>query len=228
MFKMNVLKSSHNSTDPLNLKTRMRLLDAAGEVFAEHGFRKTTVREICKRANANLAAVNYHFRDKESLYSAVLLYAHRCACEKYPPNLGLRGDATVEQRLLAHVRSLLLRIFDEGRPAWHGKLMSREMIEPTRALDTLVENNIRPLSQQLELIVSGLLGQQANNRQVRLCTMSIVAQCLFYHHARPVISRLYPKQKYSPEDVEQLADHITHFSLGALKEFGKQLEMVKR
>ena len=42
---------------------RERLLEAAGEIFAEHGFRNTTVREICKRADINLAAVNYYFRD---------------------------------------------------------------------------------------------------------------------------------------------------------------------
>jgi len=209
-----------NSTTS-DLKTRQRVLETAVEVFAEHGFRKTTVRDICKRANANIAAINYHFRDKEGLYTAVLQYAHQCACEKYPPQLGLHGDATLEQRLLAFVRSLLLRIFDEGRHAWHGKLMSREMFEPTRALDALVENNIRPLAQQLESIVSGLLGIRTNSELVRLCTMSIVAQCVFYHHARPVVSRLYPNQKYNLDEVGRLADHITNFSLGAIKEFKK-------
>ena len=65
-----------------DLKTRQRVLEAAVEVFAEQGFRKTTVRDICKRAHANVAAINYHFRDKEGLYTAVLQYAHQCACEK--------------------------------------------------------------------------------------------------------------------------------------------------
>ena len=48
-------------------ETRERLLEAAGEVFAERGFREATVRGICKRANANNAAVNYHFGEKEEL-----------------------------------------------------------------------------------------------------------------------------------------------------------------
>ena len=48
--------------------TKERLMEVAGQVFAEKGFRDATVREICQRAGANLAAVNYHFGDKERLY----------------------------------------------------------------------------------------------------------------------------------------------------------------
>ena len=61
----------------VSLETRRRLLDAAGEVFAEKGFAKATVREICQKAEANIAAVNYHFGDKEKLYAAVLPTASR-------------------------------------------------------------------------------------------------------------------------------------------------------
>jgi len=205
-------------TDDLaNVQTRQRLLEAAGEIFAEYGFRNATVRDICQRAEANVAAVNYHFGDKDRLYAAVLRYAHQCALEKYPLDLGLKSEATAEQQLHAFVRSFLLRIFDEGRPAWHGKLMSREMIEPTPALDTLIEEEIRPNAERLQAIVSALLGRRANLELLRRCTMSIVSQCVFYHHARPVINRLNPQMQYGAKEIERLADHITQFSLAALR-----------
>src|SRR3712207_5289373 len=101
--------------------TRQRLLEAAGEVFAEAGFRAATVREICTRAGANVAAVNYHFGDKERLYTEVLKYAHRCAIVKYPPGMGLAPEAPAEQRLRGFVMSFLSRMLDDGRPAWHAK-----------------------------------------------------------------------------------------------------------
>jgi AcrR family transcriptional regulator len=68
-------RSSDSSPD----KTRQRLLEAAGEIFAEQGFRKATVRDICARADANVASVKYHFGDKEKLYSEILRFAHGCA-----------------------------------------------------------------------------------------------------------------------------------------------------
>src|SRR5689334_1706625 len=104
--------------------TRNRLLEAAGEVFSEVGFRDATVREIVGRAGgANIAAVNYHFRDKEGLYAAVLEHFAHEAVKKYPPHGGLSPDASPEEQLHAFVRALLLRVFDKGYQSVHGKLM---------------------------------------------------------------------------------------------------------
>src|SRR5215831_603525 len=97
-------------------ETRERLLEAAGEVFAKHGFRDTTIREICEKAKANVAAVNYHFGDKEELYAAVFDYARSCAVAQFDqPAL---PQIPAEERLRAFVRAVLTRFFDEGRPAW--------------------------------------------------------------------------------------------------------------
>src|ERR1700677_1949623 len=107
-------KSSAISDDQNLDVTRRHLLEAAGEVFAEAGFRDATVREICRRAGANVAAINYHFGDKETLYLEVLRYAHGKALAKYPPLLDVPDDAPPEKKLRAFIHSLLLRIFDKG------------------------------------------------------------------------------------------------------------------
>ena len=51
---------------------RQRLLEAAAEVYGEQGYRNARVRDICLRAGANIAAVNYYFGDKKRLYDEVL------------------------------------------------------------------------------------------------------------------------------------------------------------
>ena len=204
--------------------TEQRLLEAAGEIFAEHGYQSATTRQICEKAGANIAAVNYHFGDKEGLYMAVLRSVPKAHAMRYPPNVGLNPQAGAEQKLRAYILSLLQRVFDAGRPGWHTKIMTREMIEPTRALDMLVEEVARPIHRELASIVREVLGSPATKTAVRLCTLSILSQCVYYHHARPVIRRLYPEQSYGEESIEQLADHITKFSLAALKAFSGQQE----
>ena len=205
--------------DTGQMATRQHLLEAAGQVFANVGFRAATVREICERAGANIAAVNYHFGDKEQLYRAVLQETYQSAIKKYPADYGLRANATAEERLRAFVHSLLLRIFSEGPSARHGKLMAREMMEPTGALDAIVREDIRPMSAQLASIVSELLGAGADDATKRLCANSVVSQALFYHHCRPVVVRLHPDLKFDRAGIERLTEHITRFSLAAIKNF---------
>ncbi len=199
--------------------TRQQLLEAAAEVFGEVGFRNSTVREICRRAGANIAAINYHFGDKEKLYAEVLRHAHARALEKYPAFQGVTDNAAPEQKLRAFVHSFLLRIFDDSPTACHGKLMSREMIEPTAALDSLVEEFIRPMASQLWKIVADILGCPLNDERVRLCAFSVVSQCVFYHHCGPVVARLAGRPAADTAALEKLSAHITKFSLAAMKNF---------
>lgn len=194
-------------------------MDAAGEVFAEKGFRAATIREICDRAKANVAAVNYHFHDKAELYLAVLKSCSDEALRRYPPTLDVGESATAEEKLRAFVRSFLFRIADQGRPAWHGRLMAREMAEPTAALDALINEVYRPLVERLETIVRELIQRATNDDAVLCCARSVIGQCLYYYHARPVIQRMTPQQTFAPPDIERLADHITKFSLAALQEY---------
>jgi AcrR family transcriptional regulator len=197
---------------------RNRLLQAAGEVFAEQGYRSATVRSICARAGTNVAAVNYHFRDKETLYAHVLENALRAAVERFPPDLGVGPESSPEERLHAFIRSFLLRMLGGGVPEWLFRLIAHEMIEPTRALDPLVERVLRPLFTRLVGIVGELLGPGAEPETVLLCARSVVGQCFFYRHAQEVIRRLEPAEQLHEARIEALAAHVTAFSLAGIRD----------
>ena len=202
-------------------ETRRALLLAGGEVFAEVGFRTATVREICRRAGTNGAAVNYHFGDKERLYLEVFRFAAGFAAEKYPDTFAVTAGGRPEAKLKAFVLDLLRRILDGGPCAWHGKLMAMEMIDPTRALDTVVEERIRPMAERLAVIVTEFLGPGAPPDVVRRCGSTIVSQCVFHRHCQAVLRRLWPQQEYGLADIERLADHITEFSVAGLRQFAR-------
>ncbi len=193
-------------------------MEAAGEIFAEEGYPKATVRDICRQAGANIAAINYHFGDKKGLYLAVLKHYQAIVFQTYPPNLGIKETQRPEEKLRAFIRSFLLRIMDEGRPAWFGKLLSREFTEPTWAFDILIEETIRPSYQILTDIVASIVGKGKKDRTVLLCSMSIVGQCLYFRHSHPVITRLFPGEVLGPKQIDELTTHITRLSLHGLIE----------
>lgn len=196
-------------------ETRERLLEAAGEVFAERGFKDATIREIAEKARANVAAAHYHFGDKEELYSAVL---RSCA----PPRLDLApATGSAEAQLRAFAKAVLARFFEKGRPAWLGRLVAQEMIEPTRALEQLIEAQIRPNAERLKAIVRKLVGRKMDEQELWRCTFSVAAQWVFYFHNRQVVQRLNPGQQFAAQDIDRLADHIAKFSVAALKAWKK-------
>jgi len=60
------------AVDTTSQDTKSRILDAAEQLFMEHGFEATSLRQLTSSAAVNLAAVNYHFGSKEELFQAVL------------------------------------------------------------------------------------------------------------------------------------------------------------
>jgi AcrR family transcriptional regulator len=205
-----------NPADISTAGTRERLLAAAAETFAEHGYRGATIREICRRARANVAAVNYHFRDKAGLYEEVVRDAERRATDRYPLHPA-EQPASPEERLRLFVRQFLARIFDPGVRSQHGRLMLREMVDPSPALDRLVQEAFRPQFLLLQDTMRTLLGPAATDDEVRLCALSVVGQCVFYNQCRPVLERMFPDMVFGPELIERLSQHVTAVSLGGLR-----------
>lgn len=202
--------------------TKTKLIEAAGQAFSRRGFRSATVREICSRAGTPLGAMNYHFRNKQGLYAAVLEHAMQSAIRKYPPRFDLADGATPEEKLRAFIRSLLLRTLDESVPAWHMKLIFQEISDPTGALGNLVQSSIRPVYRYLvgilcEMLKEGNAAEGQESDLVFLCAMSIVGQCLYHFTEKRVISALHPKN-FNPADIDRIADHITQFSLNGIRQ----------
>jgi len=207
-----------------NLNTQDRILEAAGEVFAENGFRCATIRMICERARVNVAAINYHFHSKEELYADVLKYWHEFAIKKYPPLLGVGEHAAPEEQLRAFIRSLLFRVLDKGKPSWFGRVMAREMTEPTQAFDRMVNEVMRPLDGLLAAIIKRIVGTPVSEEIVRMCCASILSQCFYYYNTR-VIAPLFQRDMSEPDEIERIADHILRFSLKGLEHYSESAQI---
>jgi TetR/AcrR family transcriptional regulator, regulator of cefoperazone and chloramphenicol sensitivity len=194
--------------------TKSKLLEAAGEEFAEKGFDGAKIRSICGRAGVNNAAVNYHFGDKEQLYVQAVLEAHRCGTELLPDEAFQQG--TPAEQLRRYVHHFLSNVLSLSREdSWHHALILREMLRPTSASEILVRESIRPRFDRLMGILGRICPKAEEHRLHALC-FSVIGQCLHYRMARAVSMQLVGSEAYERLDLDFLTEHITAFCLAAL------------
>ena len=172
------------------------------------------MREICQRAQVNIAAVNYYFRDKERLYIEAVKQACREGAERVPLPEWVPA-VPAEVRLRDFIRTFANRMLGNNRPRWHTQLILKEMAEPTAACSEWVQEQIRPLCQ----VLSGILKELFPNvpeRRLHLLGFSIIAQCVYHRVFKPIVTLLVGQEESSSYDAELLTEHITQFSMAAL------------
>jgi AcrR family transcriptional regulator len=208
-------------TEPITAseQTRARLVEAAREVFAQHGFQGATVREICRRADANVAAVNYHFGNKEGLLAEALNFTQLAAMQ----SANVEADGCPEVRLRLFIRDFMLMLLDEKSASRQCRMMARELADPTPALDKIVREALAPLHEFFGRLVKEIVGDSVNEAEQLRCVFSILGQCSFYYHSEPVLQRLHPELRYDRKEIAAIAEHITDFSLNGLKALGKKI-----
>lgn len=200
--------------------TREKLIEAAGFVFAERGYHDATIREICRRARANVAAVNYTFGDKLGLYTEVLRESMR-GSQLVALTAALDPNLPPEETVRGIIRARLMSLCGRGRPDWAFRIVMHEFSHPTPAISRVVEDGMRPVYERMRKAVGEILGLPVEHEATRLSVNSIVGQIIFYAISKPVLSRLQPELKLAPEQLERIANHIAEFSLAYLKKVGQ-------
>lgn len=196
-------------------ETRERLREAARTLFAERGFHKVTVREVCLAARANVAAINYHFGDKLGLYVDIVQDGIAIMRESNRLGEDAGRGLPADERLRAFLRVFLTRVAGAGeKGSWLAQIMAREMEDPTPAMDLVVEQVIAPRMAYLGEAIAELLDCPVSDPRVNRCFASIQGQCLIY---RPHLVRERFLKITGPLDIEALTHHITEFSLAGIR-----------
>ncbi len=197
--------------------TKSRILFAAGPIFARKGFKQATVREICDAAKVNLASINYYFGDKQQLYIDTVVLAREQRAKQFPfPSWS--DDTLPDVKLRQFVGMLLKRVVVMQTIPWQVQLLMREILNPTEACKQLVEDYFRPIFDRLLSIVDELAEQPLPTFRRTQIGFSIIGQCLHYRFSAGVISMMVNEdQRRECFDWEELTNHITEFSLAAIR-----------
>ena len=206
-------------------ETRQRLLDAGVRLFAEHGFKGVSVRDISAEAGTNIAAINYHFGSKQGLYRSIFEATldadearFRDALETIQVLAGLGRDdpAQLVAAVRLYVRNLLGPLTAEERTRWFAVLAIREMAFPTDAFEQIYRRRAEPSQTALAGIIAAVRSDTASPEAQRLEAHTLTGMILGFGIARAILWRRMEWSCYTPERVAQIGDIITDLICRAL------------
>ena len=135
---------------PATLATHERILTVAEKLFAKHGYDGTTMRHITREAGVNLAAVNYHLGDKQSLYLEVLTRRLQPINQQRLTRLTEAereaGSAPVDlKRLLEIMAGPLFELHLEPGGGHGARLIGRALAEPLPFMEQFLADELQPV-----------------------------------------------------------------------------------
>jgi AcrR family transcriptional regulator len=110
--------------------TRIRILEAAGELFATLGFAETSNKAVAAKADVDLASINYHFGSRNGLYQAVLGEARRRFLDIADLQRIVQDEQAAPEKLRA-LTELVVRKAARGRESWHLRVLAAEALAPS-------------------------------------------------------------------------------------------------
>jgi AcrR family transcriptional regulator len=118
------------------LRTRTRLLDAALDLLAKRGEDGVSLRELTGAAQANVAAVSYHFGSLQALCDAAVEYAlDRYLASQQEAVTALGPEASLEELALAFARPMMGALAVGGRDLDVIRIVARAGIDPPKGWD---------------------------------------------------------------------------------------------
>jgi len=204
-------------------RTKERILEEACKVFAEKGYRDATHADICARAGANSAAVNYYFSSKEALYRAAFEHLAQVADTLFPLDGGLPPDASPEKRFHAFLLAQLNRVMNTEQFGSLHRIHMAEMFDSTGLLQEQFERRLAKDRNHVLAILSDLLGPQATKRDLEWCEMSTISQCFM---AAPGPREDGPRHLFGLDTVapNEIAEHIYSFSMAGIQAIRQKIE----
>ncbi|MHC4529600.1 MAG: CerR family C-terminal domain-containing protein, partial [Planctomycetota bacterium] len=205
-----------------NKRVEERLLDAAEELFCEHGFAGTSVRDLAAAAKCNIAAVNYYFGGKENLYAEVwrrlLVRMRQVRLESIEQVMGERGGRpSLDELLRTFSYAFIGPLLEQDKSGLFMKLWAREMLDQHLPTNMFVEELVTPtmtaMGQALVDVCPGL-----DKSKIPLVIYSLAGQLAHSVHVKAMFDRT-DKPEVPKLDLAELVEHIVKFSAAGIRAY---------
>ena len=203
-------------------RTRARLIEVAGQLFAERGFDGATGQAICRRAGTHPASIVYHFGGMAGLYRQVLDEAQRRLVSTETLRAAVAAQPTPERKLGAFLGLIVGALASPASGSWAGKLFGREFVSPSALYGKAHDRTLRIRAAMLKSIVGAIAGRPPEDPAVARACLSTMAPCaVLLLFDRRKIGRVFPQLQFSPAQAAQMTEHLMSFALAGIAAIGK-------
>jgi AcrR family transcriptional regulator len=203
-------------------ETRTRILDAAEELFMQHGFEGTSMRLLTTKAGVNLAAVNYHFGSKHALIEAVfrrrldpMNIARIAELERLETEAA--GRPLTPETIIRAFVGPSLRMIEDAKSGGRNfiRLLGRTYTEPAKAIRALIGQMYAPAMERYKAALERALPQMPRDELVwRMHFMfGTLAYTLAATDTVQLIAGCKPEDRY---DARLLEERLTAFLAAGL------------
>ena len=209
--------------------TRDHILQAAVELFSEQGYESTTVRDLCRHADANVAAVNYHFKGKSGLGVAVVDYLFENVGDTKSSLLDVE-QVSKESDWKSAIRRFIYnfivdRDIEEHRNFYRSRLIFRELNNPSTLFKDMYSKYIGPLQQQLKVLIKQGLPEGVEDKVVSMWVITLMSQCVMFRKKQIAPMDIEPIDFSDSGNIDMVVDHIANTLFSGL-EFQKKRDAV--
>ncbi len=196
-------------------ETRTRILDAAEELFMQHGFEGTSMRLLTSKAGVNLAAANYHFGSKDALIEAVFrrrLDPMNAARVAALDALEAAGEPPGPEAIIRAFVGPSLRLIEDARGGGRNfiRLLGRTYTEPAKPIRALIGSLYVPAMERFKAALERALPHMPREELVwRMHFMfGTLAYTLAATDTVQLIAGCKPEDRY---DARLLEDRLAAF-----------------
>lgn len=191
-------------------QARQRLLLAALQLFAEHGYAKTSTRDIAQAAGTNIAQIRYYFGDKEGLYRAAFMEPVGSPKDDIPRYLP--EHLTLAESLHEFYAAFLEPLKQGDLVQQCMRLHFREMVDPTGLWAQELEQGIKPAHAALVQVLCRHLGLAEADDEVHALALSITSLALQMYICKDVIASVRPQLQESPAAIDAAVRRLAGFA----------------
>jgi AcrR family transcriptional regulator len=200
-------------------KVRQKILDASEELFCQKGFDGTTIRDITTSAECNLAAVNYHFQNKEHLYQATFSRHLAELRETYIAAVNNvmsqpKENVTLENLLRSFSTAMVELLIGKSKSQRFITLMTREMLDPHMPANIFYDQMMHPVQMVMHDAIRRVC-PKITDKQLMFSMVSLVGQLIHVVRFTEFVER--GGIQNATYDINELVEHTVNFSAAGIR-----------